>query len=67
VLLLELALADRPEPVGFPVLESEVLRDDGPEAFPSTGEEVKVGEVGLLFGALYLPLKSRLGISVVHN
>ena len=62
-----MALADRPELVGFPVLESEVLRDDGPEAFPSTGDDVKVGEVELLFGALHLPLKSRLGMSVVHN
>ena len=63
VLLLELALPDRPdpEPLGLPVLEREVLRDGGPEAFPSTGDEVNVGEVG---SALYLPPKSRLGISV---
>jgi hypothetical protein len=66
VLLLELALPDRP-PVGLPVLESEVLRDDRPEALPSTGDDVTVGEVGLLFGALYLPLKSRLGISTGNN
>jgi hypothetical protein len=64
VLLLEFALADRPDPE--PVLESDVLRDDVAEVFPSTGEEV-MGEAGLLFGALYLPPKSKLGISVAHK
>jgi hypothetical protein len=49
------------------VLESEVLRDDGHEPFPSTGDEVNVGEAGLLFGALYLPPKSKLGISVAQK
>jgi hypothetical protein len=65
VLLLELALPDRPnpEPPDFPVLESEVLRDDGPEAFPSIGDEINVGEVG----ALYLPPRSRFGMSVGHR
>jgi hypothetical protein len=46
------------------VLEREVLRDEGPECSASIGDVVKVGDPGLLFGALALPLKSRLGISV---
>jgi hypothetical protein len=66
VLLLEPALADRRED-DLPVLDREVLRDDGPEAFPSIGDDDKTGEVGLLFGALNLLLKSRLGMSVGHS
>lgn len=49
------------------MLEREVLRDEGPECSDSIGDAVKMGDAGLLFGALYLPLKSRLGISVDYN
>lgn len=65
--VLEWTLADRPDTEVDgrpPVLESEVLRDEGSEA--SIGDVVKMGDPGLLFGALYLPPKSRFGISAVH-
>jgi hypothetical protein len=68
--VLELPLPDRPDietVVLPPVLEREVLRDDGPEASASIGDDIKIGDVGLLFGALCLPPKSRSGISVGHS
>lgn len=49
------------------MLEREVLRDEGAECSASIGDVVKVGDAGLLFGALSLLPKSRVGISVDYN
>lgn len=61
----EFTLADLPE-VDTPGLpDSEVLREDCADEEPaaSTGDEVKVGDAGPLLNSVYLPVKSRLGIS----
>ena len=62
VLLLELPLPGRPEEEdGLPVLESDVLREDIPDASASVGDSI-MGESGWMEG-VPRPLRSRFGIS----
>jgi hypothetical protein len=63
VLLLELPLPGRPEDEeGLPLLESDVLREDIPDASASVGD-ANIGESGCMEG-VYRPLRSRFGMSV---
>ena len=64
VLLLELPLPGRPEEEeGLPVLESDVLREDIPDASASVGDP-GIGESGFVEGVYCAP-RSRFGMSAL--
>jgi hypothetical protein len=58
-LVLRLELLDRPRDAARPELETEVRREERPDASAPVGEVDSVGELG----ALYRPPMSKVGMS----